>query len=42
MNETEFEQRYLSRLNPQQQEAVLSVDGAALLLAVPGSCRPLC
>ena len=37
MEFTEFETRYLSRLNPQQRDAVLSVDGPVLLLATPGS-----
>ena len=37
MDYSEFEARYLSRLNPQQREAVLSVDGPVLLLATPGS-----
>ncbi len=33
----EFESRYLSALNTQQRDAVLSVDGPVLLLATPGS-----
>ena len=37
MDFSEFEARYLSRLNPQQREAVLSVGGPVLLLATPGS-----
>ena len=37
MDYSEFEVRYLSRLNPQQREAVLSVGGPVLLLATPGS-----
>ncbi len=37
MTQQEFDQQVLSRLNPQQQEAVRTVDGAVLLLAVPGS-----
>lgn len=32
-----FEERFLSRLNPQQREAVQSVEGSILLLATPGS-----
>ena len=32
-----FDQKYTLRLNPQQAEAVHAVDGAVLLLAVPGS-----
>lgn len=37
MTQEEFSQKYLSRLNQQQKEAVQTVDGAILLLAVPGS-----
>ncbi len=37
MTSTEFDQIYLKTFNPQQIEAVHSVDGAVLLLAVPGS-----
>lgn len=37
MTQEEFSQRFLSRLNKQQKEAVQTVDGAILLLAVPGS-----
>ena len=33
----EFEQNYMSNLNSQQKEAVQSIDGPILLLAVPGS-----
>ncbi|MBQ9346103.1 MAG: ATP-dependent helicase, partial [Oscillibacter sp.] len=36
MNDT-FTEKYISQLNDQQQEAVRAVDGAVLLLAVPGS-----
>ncbi len=37
MTREEFQQTYLQNLNHQQQEAVFAVDGAVLLLAVPGS-----
>lgn len=37
MTEKEFDEKFISRLNEQQKEAVRSVDGATLLLAVPGS-----
>ena len=37
MTRDEFEERYIARLNDQQREAVEAVEGAALLLAVPGS-----
>lgn len=37
MNLEEFEQNHITHLNEQQQEAVQAVDGAVLLLAVPGS-----
>lgn len=37
MIKQEFEAKFLSQLNEQQQEAVKTVDGAVLLLAVPGS-----
>ena len=37
MNEKHFYEQYINHLNPQQQEAVRTVDGATLLLAVPGS-----
>ena len=37
MNWQEFEQRFPIQLNIQQKEAVQSVDGPVLLLAVPGS-----
>ena len=33
----QFAKDHLSRLNARQREAVLAVDGAVLLLAVPGS-----
>ena len=33
----QFAKDHLSRLNDRQREAVLAVDGAVLLLAVPGS-----
>lgn len=32
-----FEAKYMEQLNPQQRQAVETVDGAVLLLAVPGS-----
>ncbi len=37
MTYEEFQNRFPIKLNKQQQEAVLSVDGPTLLLAVPGS-----
>ncbi len=37
MTQEEFSSQYLQKLNSQQQEAVQAVDGAILLLAVPGS-----
>lgn len=37
MTYEEFDKKYMLRLNEQQKEAVRSVDGATLLLAVPGS-----
>jgi len=37
MQQQEFDRRYCRKLNPQQLEAVHSVDGPTLLLAVPGS-----
>ena len=37
MERAEFDQKYTRQLNPQQAEAVHAVDGAVLLLAVPGS-----
>lgn len=37
MTHTEFEKKYLLNLNKQQREAVQTIDGAILLLAVPGS-----
>jgi DNA helicase-2/ATP-dependent DNA helicase PcrA len=37
MTQEEFAKKYLSNLNKQQREAVRTVDGATLLLAVPGS-----
>ena len=37
MDFSEFDEKYLQRLNPQQREAVLAVDGPVLLLATPGS-----
>ncbi len=37
MTYQEFQKRFPIKLNSQQQEAVLSVDGPTLLLAVPGS-----
>ena len=37
MDETLFSRQFLRKLNPHQQQAVRTVDGAVLLLAVPGS-----
>ena len=37
MEVSEFEERFLAKLNPPQQQAVRTVEGAVLLLAVPGS-----
>ncbi len=37
MTDEEFNEYYANKLNKQQKEAVSSVDGAILLLAVPGS-----
>ena len=37
MTRSEFDRKYTSQLNPQQLAAVHAVDGAVLLLAVPGS-----
>ena len=37
MTEEEFSAQFMDRLNGDQQEAVRSVDGAVLVLAVPGS-----
>ena len=37
MTREAFEEKYISPLNDQQREAVKAVDGAVLLLAVPGS-----
>ncbi len=37
MTQEEFAAKYLTHLNPQQKKAVQTVDGATLLLAVPGS-----
>lgn len=37
MTHEAFSSQFLSQLNPQQQEAVCAVNGAVLLLAVPGS-----
>lgn len=37
MTQEEFADKYLTHLNPQQKKAVQTVDGATLLLAVPGS-----
>lgn len=37
MTQSEFLERYGNRLNPSQKKAVQSVEGAVLLLAVPGS-----
>ena len=37
MNYLEWKQKFDVELNPQQEEAVQSIEGAVLLLAVPGS-----
>ncbi len=37
MTQEEFSEKFLSHLNKQQKEAIQAVDGAVLLLAVPGS-----
>ena len=37
MTQEEFTKKHLTHLNPQQKKAVQTVDGATLLLAVPGS-----
>ena len=37
MTRSKFDRKYTSQLNPQQLAAVHAVDGAVLLLAVPGS-----
>lgn len=37
MDFEQFDARYLQKLNPQQREAVLTLDGKILLLATPGS-----
>ena len=37
MTVEEFDLKYTSKLNDQQKEAVRAIDGAVLLLAVPGS-----
>ena len=37
MDREVFDRKYTLRLNPQQAEAVHAVEGAVLLLAVPGS-----
>lgn len=37
MTLTQFDEAFVDRLNPQQKEAVHTIDGAVLLLAVPGS-----
>ena len=37
MDFEQFDTLYLQKLNPQQREAVLSLDGKILLLATPGS-----
>lgn len=37
MTQEEFSGKHLSHLNPQQKKAIQTVEGAALLLAVPGS-----
>lgn len=37
MDRETFDRKYTAQLNPQQMQAVYAVDGAVLLLAVPGS-----
>lgn len=37
ISETQFEERFLKKLNPRQREAVTAVEGNVLLLATPGS-----
>ena len=37
MDKSTFETAHMAALNPQQRAAVEAVDGAVLLLAVPGS-----
>jgi len=41
MTKEEFQDKHMTRLNPQQQDAVLSVKGPSLLLAVPGSGKTM-
>ncbi len=41
MTREAFSLQYMQQLNEQQKEAVYAVDGAVLLLAVPGSGKTI-